>query len=92
MSDAEKKGKKLAQDLKAKLTKEIETFLDKPESRQYVIGEAVISLMEEGMPISKESLKEWIEVRISISSPGFGKTRLEHLLDWIESLPTPKTT
>lgn len=92
MSDAEKKGKKLGQDFNAKLTKEIETFLDSPESRQYVIGEAAMSLMEDGIPVNKDTLKEWIDSRISVSSPSFGKTRLEHLLDWIESLPNPKTT
>lgn len=92
MSKATDEGKKLAQKFKSERDKATETLLNDPMYRQNTLGEAALSLMEDGLPVNNETLRVWIEKRIPTSSPGFDKMRWERLLDWLESLPTPKTS
>ena len=92
MSKAADEGKKLAQNLIAERAKATETILNDPLCRQSTLGEATISLMEDGVPVNKETLRGWIEKRIPISSPGFDRMKWERLLEWLKSLPAPKTS
>ena len=92
MSKAADEGKNLAQKFKSDMHDATEMLLNDPTCRQNTMGEAAISLMQDGMPVNKATLKSLADKRIATSSPGFNKMRWERLLDWLESLPEPKTT
>lgn len=90
MSDAKEKAQKLIDSMKGDVQKGIEALAKNLDAKTFALGEVAIELLEDGLPITRESLMEVINRRMSNPQNKFKLIMYRDLHVWLSGLPDPR--
>lgn len=91
MSDAKEKAQKAFDSMKSDFQKGMEAYAKNLEAKTFALGEAATELLEDGIPVTRESLIEVMKRRMSEPQNQFKSIMYRDLLTWLSGLPSPST-
>ncbi|GEM_PF-4974654 len=90
MSKHTELGRELAKECNAAYEEAEATLLADLRTRQTMLGEAVTDLLERGLPVDADTIRDWLANRVTSSSPRYERKTADVLHAWLAGLARPR--